>query len=151
MLLETIFQYRTLIGKCELGCGLEIDEIDVVTRIEDTFASARKDGRKFRRQVVEMTGILRGDQINDRVDVIEMGPGGFVCRHAPFIARGEIVEVVLEEGDHSYRFSARGVWLRDDGDDYRVGLAFVGMPVCLHKVRISAHTYDVVDKIATAA
>lgn len=151
MLVETIFQYRTLIGKCDLGCGLELDEIDLVMRIEDAFASDRKDGRRFRRQVVELAGIMRGDQINDPVQILEIGPGGLVCRHAPFVARGEIVEIVIEDGDNSYRFRARGVWLRDDGDDYRVGLAFVGMPVCLHKVRISAHTYDVVDKIANAA
>ena len=151
MLLETVFQYRTLLGKCDLGCGLDWDEIDAVQRIENAFAADRKDGRKFRRQVVELVGIMRGDMINDRVDVIEIGPGGMVCRDAPFIARGEIVEVVLEDGDNSYRFRARGVWLRDDGDHYRVGLAFEGMPVCLHKVQISAHTWDVVDKIANAA
>lgn len=151
MLVETVFQYRTLIGKCDLGVGLEMDEIEIVQRIEEMFAAERADGRKFRRQVVEMPGIMRGDMINDRVDVIEMGPGGLVCRDAPFVAKGEIVEIVLDEGDNSYRFRARGVWLRDDGDHYRVGLAFVGMPVCLHKVQISPHTHDVVDKIANAA
>src|SRR5688500_879513 len=92
MLVETIFQYRTLIGKCDLGCGLEWDEIDLVMSIEDAFASDRKDGRRFRRQVVEIAGIMRGDMINDRVDVIEIGPGGLVCRDAPFVASGEIVE-----------------------------------------------------------
>ena len=151
MLLETVFQYRTLLGKCDLGCGLDWDEIDAVQRIENAFAADRKDGRKFRRQVVELVGIMRGDMINDRVDVIEMGPGGLVCRDAPFVAKGEIVEIVIDEGDNSYRFRARGVWLRDDGDHYRVGLAFEGMPVCLHKVQISPHALDVVDKIASAA
>ena len=151
MLLETVFQYRTLLGKCDLGCGLDWDEIDAVQRIENAFAADRKDGRKFRRQVVELVGIMRGDMINDRIDVIEIGPGGMVCRDAPFVARGEIVEVVIEEGENSYRFRARGVWLRDDGDHYRVGLAFEGMPVCLHKVQISPHALDVVDKIASAA
>lgn len=151
MLVETVFQYRTLIGKCDLGCGLGFDEIDLVMSIEDAFASDRKDGRRFRRQVVEIVGIMRGDMIHDRIEITEIGPGGLVCRHAPFVARGEIVEIVIEEGENSYRFSARGVWLRDDGDDYRVGLQFVGMPVRLHKVRISEHTFDVVDKIANAA
>src|SRR5262245_25697207 len=122
MLLETVFQYRTLIGKCDLGCGLDWDEIDHIGRIERAFASdQRRDGRKFRRQVVEQSGIIRGDQINDTVDVVEIGPGGFVCRRAPFIARGEQVEIVMEDGDFSYRFRAQGVWLRDDGEDYKVG------------------------------
>jgi hypothetical protein len=151
VLLETVFQYRTLIGKCDLGVGLNWDEIDLVSRIEQAFAADRKDGRKFRRHVVELAGIMRGDMINDRVDVIEIGPGGIVCRDAPFIARGEVIEMVIEDGDKSYRFRARGVWLRDDGDHYRVGLKFEGMPVCLHKVQISEHTWDVVDKIANAA
>jgi len=151
MLVETVFQYRTLIGKSDLGCGLDWDEIDTVSRIEQAFASGRNDGRRFRRQVVDMDAIMRGDQINDRISIIEMGPGGLVCRHAPFVAHGEIIELVIDDGEHSYRFRARGVWLREDGEDYRVGLAFVGMPVCLHKVQISAHTWDVVDKIANAA
>jgi hypothetical protein len=151
VLLETVFLYRTLIGKCDLGVGLDWEEIDQVSRIEQAFAADRNDGRKFRRQVVELTGFMRGDMINDRVDVIEIGPGGIVCRDAPFIARGEVIEIVIEDGDNSYRFRARGVWLREDGDHYRVGLAFEGMPVCLRKVRISLHTLDVVDKIATAA
>ena len=151
MLVETVFQYRTLLGKSDLGCGLDWDEIELVTRIEEAFATDRKDGRRFRRQVIEVSALMRGDMINDRVEIIELGPGGLVCRHAPFVARGEIVELVIEDGDNSYRFRARGVWLRDDGEDYRVGLAFVGMPVCLHKVQISAHHADVVDKIANAA
>ncbi len=152
MLVETVFQYRTLIGKCELGCGLDWDEIDLVQRIEQAFASERSsDGRRFRRQVVELTGIMRGDMINDRVEVIEIGPGGFVCRDAPFVARGEIVEIVIEDGDNSYRFSAEGVWLKDDGDDYRVGLALIGMPVCLHTVAVSRHEADLVDRIGAAA
>ena len=46
---------------------------------------------------------------------------------------------------------AKGVWLKDDGDDYKVGLELVGMPVCLHKVAVSAHHADVVDQIAAAA
>ena len=28
MLLEVVFQYRTLIGKCDLGVGLDWDEIE---------------------------------------------------------------------------------------------------------------------------
>jgi hypothetical protein len=151
MLVETVFQYRTLIGKSELGCGLDWDEIDLVMHIEDAFASGRSDLRRFRRQVIEIEGIMRGDHINDRIEIVELGPGGLVCRQSPFIARGEIVEIIIDDGAHSYRFRARGVWLREDGEDYRVGLAFVGMPVCLHKVRISAHVVDVVDKIADAA
>ena len=74
-----------------------------------------------------------------------------MCRKAPFIARGEVVEIVIDDGEFSYRFRAMGVWLRDDAEDYKVGMRFIGMPVRLHMVQISAHRVDVVDKIAAAA
>jgi hypothetical protein len=154
MLLETVFQYRTLIGKCDLGVGLEWQDIEQVHEIEHAFTpetGVARDGRRFRRESTELTGIVRGDQINDRVQVVEMGPGGMIVVGQPFITRGEQVEIVIELNEDSYRFRARGVWLREDGDEYRVGLQFIGMPVKLHKVQISLHTLDVVDKISAAA
>ena len=83
MLLETVFQYRTLIGKCDLGVGLEWEEIDLVGRIEHAFASNTGDGRRFRRQAIELSAMMRGDQINDRVQLVEIGPGGCVAINAP--------------------------------------------------------------------
>jgi hypothetical protein len=153
MLVELVFQYRTLIGKCELGVGLDWDDIDRVMIIERTFAPMKFDNgkRRFRREKVTMFAMVRGDRINDRVEITEMGPGGLVCRHAPFIARGEHVEIVIDIGEQSYRFHARGVWLKDDGEDFKVGLQLVGMPLCLHKVKLADHGPDIVDKIAEAA
>jgi len=156
MLLEVVFQYRTLLGKAEIGCGLDWDEIDQVTQIEHAFRPSADDrrmrsGRRFRRDAIRLEGLVRGDRINDRVEIVEMGPGGLICRHAPYIARGEQVEIVIDIGDDSYRFRAQGAWLKDDGDDYKVGLAFVGMPVCIRSAHISEHHSDVVDKIAEAA
>jgi len=151
MLVEAIARYRTLIGKCELGMGLDWDEIDQVSIIEAAFAPTERDGRRFRREKVSLRALLRGDRINDRVDVIELGPGGVVCRCAPFVARSEEVELVIDEDDRSYRFRAVGVWLREDGEDFRIGLRFVGMSVVLHTVHLSAHDTDVVDKISAAA
>ncbi|MBA3396391.1 MAG: hypothetical protein H0T89_27420 [Deltaproteobacteria bacterium] len=157
MLVDIIFQYRSLLGKCELGVGLEWDEIERVTELESSFAPTKDDrrmsasGRRYRREATKLSAVMRGDRINDRVDVIEMGPGGLVCRNAPYVSRGEQVEIVIEDENLSYRFRAVGVWLKDDGEDFRVGLALVGMPVCLHKVAISAHEADVVDQLAAAA
>jgi hypothetical protein len=150
--LETVFQYRTLVGKCELGVGLGWEEIEAVTQIEARFENTNRDGRRFRRETVKMSALLRGNRIHDRVDVIELGPGGLVVRNAPYVAKGELVELIVELGDQSFRFSARGVWLKDDHDDFRVGLMFVGMPVCLNNVVLSRpHEEDVVEKIAVAA
>lgn len=156
MLVDVVFQYRSLIGKCELGVGLEWDDIEQVTMIESAFTPTADDhrmkkGRRFRRETVKLTALMRGDRINDRVDVIEIGLGGLVVRNAPYVARGEQVELVIDDGDKSYRFRAQGVWLKDDNDDYRVGLELVGMPVCLHKVALGRHENDLVDKISAAA
>lgn len=156
MLVEVIFQYRTLIGKCELGVGLDWDEITQVGAIEAVFAPTSddrrmKNGRRFRRETTKQEVLIRGDRINDRVELTEIGPGGLVVRRAPYVAKGEQIEIVIEQGECSYRFRAEGVWLRDDGDDYKVGLRLIGMPVMLHKVAISAHQADVVDKVAAAA
>ncbi len=154
MLVDVVFQYRSLIGKCELGVGLEWDEIEHVTMIESSFEPTADDrrmkaGRRFRREQVKMSALLRGDRINDRVELIELGPGGAVVRNAPYIARGEQIELVIEDGDRSYRFRAKGVWLKDDNDDYRVGLELIGMPVCLHKVSLSKPD-EMLDKLAAA-
>ena len=155
MLVDVVFQYRSLIGKCELGVGLEWDEIEQVTAIESAFEPTADDrrmktGRRFRREQVKLTALLRGDRINDRVELIELGPAGAVIRNAPYEARGELVEIVIENGDLSYRFRAKGVWLKDDADDYRVGLELLGMPVCLHKVSHGQHE-DLVERISAAA
>jgi len=156
MLVEVVFQYRTLIGKCDLGVGLDWDEIEQMTAIESAFEPSADDrrmnaGRKFRRQPVKLSALLRGDRINDRVEVVEIGPGGLVVRGAPFVAHGEHVEIVVENGDRSYRFGAEGVWMKDDGDDYKIGLELIGMPVCLHSVAVSRHEADLVDRISAAA
>ncbi len=156
MLVEIIFQYRTLVGKCDLGVGLDWDEIEQVAAIEAAFAPSEDDrrmksGRKFRREATTQDVLIRGDRIHDRVELVEVGPGGFVVRHAPFVARGEQIEIQIDEGELSYRFRAQGVWMKDDGDDYKVGLALIGMPVCLHKVAVSRHQTDAIDQIAAAA
>ena len=153
MLVDLIFKYRTLLGKCDLGCGLDWSEIEAMSTIEEAFAPTADDrrmntGRRFRREATKLSAVMRGDRINDRVDIIEMGLGGLVARNAPFVARGEQVELVIELGDKSFRFRAIGVWLKDDGDDYRIGLQLVGMPVCLNRATISEHEADIVDKIA---
>ena len=156
MLVEVVYRYRTLLGKCELGLGLDWDEMEQISELETAFKPTAFDRplhtkRRYRRELVALQAIVRGDQINDRVEITELGPGGLVCHKAPFIARGEQIEIVIDDGDRSFRFRCRGVWMKDDGEDYMVGLAFIGMPVCLHKVQLSAHEVDMIDKIAAAA
>ena len=98
MLVEIVFQYRTLIGKCDLGLGLDWDEIEQVAAIESAFAPSEDDrrmktGRSSAARRPSCSALMRGDRINDRVELVEVGPGGLVVRHAPFVARGEQVEI----------------------------------------------------------
>jgi hypothetical protein len=152
VLVETVFQYRTLIGKSESGCGLDWDEIRAVCDLEHELGrDAGESGRRYKRVPVALQCILRGDRINDRVAVVELGPGDLICRGAPFVAQGELVELVIDVGEQSYRFRAVGTRLVDDGDDYEVGLQFVGVPLCLNIAQVSAHEFDLVDQINAAA
>ena len=155
MLLDTVFQYRTLLGKCELGIGLDWDEIAELDAIESAFAPSEGDlddpiGRRFRREPTKITAMVRGDRIHDRVDIVELGPGGFVCQRAPYIARGEVIELSVDIGDQCLRFAARGTWLQEEaeGDDYRVGLELFGMPVRLRTNAVSLGTTSTLDQIA---
>jgi hypothetical protein len=139
--LEHVYQYRLLIGKSASGAGLSIDEIDQLTELEAIFAASAedqraRDGRRFNRQRVDLTGVLRGGKLNDTVTVAELAPGGVVCRSAPYAEPGDAVELVMEdvEACRSYRFKAKVLWLREEheGDDFVVGLELVGTPVMIH-------------------
>jgi hypothetical protein len=124
-----VFQYRTLLGKCELGTGLDFDEIDELSGLESQFRAG--EGRKFHREPVVIGALLRGIDINDRVAVHDVSPGGAMVSGAPYTSEGDVVEVVIDADQVSYRFKAIVQWVRDDGDDYQVGLAFIGLPVRL--------------------
>lgn len=130
-LLDLVFRYRTLLGKCDLAIGLSFDEIDEMCDLEAEFAAEERNQhkRRFRRSPVAMSALVRGEKYNDHVKITQLGAGGFECRGAPYIEEGEHVEIVIDVEDHSYRFSARAVWMRDDGADYRVAFAFEGIPV----------------------
>ena len=81
-----------------------------------------------------------------------MGPGGLVCRGAPFIARGEQVEIVIDIGDDSLSVPrAAACGCATTATTTRSASQFIGMPVCVRNAHISAHELDVVDKIAAAA
>src|SRR5438067_7624084 len=74
MLVDAVFQYRTLQGKCDLGLGLDWDEIEQLSGIETMFSTDDRGGRRFRRERVQLVGTMRGDRINDRIDIVELAP-----------------------------------------------------------------------------
>jgi hypothetical protein len=148
--LDLVYQYRKLLGKCESGLGLDVDEIIEMTALEAAFAAEQADVRKFRRDRVEATCRLRGAPgLNDRVRLTEIGPGGLVCRQAPYVEEGTAVEVVIDDAEveHSYRFFARVTWMREDvGDDFAIGLELFGAPLLVH-YGPTDHQEDAVDRI----
>jgi PilZ domain len=106
--------------------------------LEAVFAAphhGRGPRRRFRRAPVAMSALIRGDKYNDHVKVTQLGAGGLECRGVPFVEEGSNVEIVIEVDAASYRFSARAVWMRDDGNDYRAAFAFEGIPVLVQGVR----------------
>lgn len=133
-MVEAIFRYRSLIGKCELGCGLTWEEIDQLTAMERAFLvhPFGGTGRISRRAKVSLHGVIRGDGLDDRVEITELGIGGLLCKQAPWIACGAVIELVIDVADRSYRFRAISTAVDDDGDDYQVEMVFVGVPVCLN-------------------
>ncbi len=132
-LLDLVFRYRTLLGKCELALGLTLEEVDEMDALDAMLTapdpSTSPYRRRFRRSPVAMAALLRGAKYNDHVKLTQLSAGGFECRGAPYVEEGTRVEIVVDVEKHSYRFSARAVRLRDDGADYRVAFSFEGIPV----------------------
>jgi hypothetical protein len=135
--LDLVYQYRLLIGKCQSGQGLDVDEIDALMTIEALFDVQRaKPGtgrcrRAHTRDEVDLRATLRNKKLSDAVRVVDLGPGGMVCRNVPYLERGDQVEVVFDDDELrvSYRFHATVAWVDDDGDDWMCGLELVGTPV----------------------
>jgi hypothetical protein len=138
--LELVYQYRHLLGKCDAGTGLSMEEIEALQTIEAVFSAddpiAETDlwacQREFDRWEVELDAELRGSRFSDKVRVANLGPGGMVLLRAPYVEQGQTVEVVIDDDELSlsYRFKAVVIWLRDDDDDdFSVGLELVGSPV----------------------
>lgn len=154
--LDLVYQYRKLLGKCEAGLGLDVDEIISLTAIESAFSpepQARPDERRFRRDPVDLACRLRGPGgLNDAVRVSEIGPGGLVCRQTPYVEEGSVIEVLIddEELDLSYRFYVKVAWMREDaGDDFALGLTFIGVPLLVHYGPVE-HQEDAVDRAIRA-
>ena len=153
-IVDLVYHYRTLVGRCELGAGLDLDQIAALTELECEFTPDPRDaagGRAVRREDVVLQAVLRGAGLNDRVAVHDLSPSGLAVSGLPFANEGDTVEVVIDAGDLSYRFKARVEWVREDGDDYEAGMSFVGLPVRLHYGPASEPAENVVDRILVAA
>lgn len=129
-----VYQYRQLTGRCDSGTGLDFDEIDTLTTVESMLTVQPPIGADDWRTAdapEPVAAVLRGPRMNDDVDIVNLGPEGCVCRNAPYADEGVTVELMIgdSEASVSYRFKAQVTWLDDDGDDFALGLAFVGVPL----------------------
>jgi hypothetical protein len=150
MRMGDIYSYRMLVGKCQLGVGLDWDEIEQLDTLESGLAqrSGAREHRRFVRRKTLVTAVLQCNGFEDRVFVIELSAGGLVVRGAPQVPWGELVELTVDQYLYQYRFRARGVWCRPDDGDYRLGLAFVGIPLCVVRTRGPTTKFDRLDTAA---
>ncbi len=140
-MLDLVYQYRVLLGKCSSGAGLTMDEIERLTNLEATFVAGEDDrraaeGRRFRRERVALRAVVRGGggDLHDSVTIAELTLGGLVCTGAPYAEAGTPIDIVIDDpvGHRSYRFKGRVQWVGDDADDdYRLGIELTGTPVMI--------------------
>ena len=132
-MLDLVYQYRVLLGKCSSGAGLTMDEIERLTNLEATFVA---EGRRTRRERVALRAVVRGGggDLHDSVTIAELTLGGLVCTGAPYAEAGTAIDIVVDDpvGHRSYRFKGRVQWVGDDADDdYRLGIELTGTPVMI--------------------
>jgi len=141
--LDLVYLYRVLTGRCSAGAGLNFEEIDTLAIIEGAFMPDDPRGQ-LTCHPVSLTAILRQSKFHDPVEVVRLGPSRCICRRAPYVDEGAVVELVIDSFDsgHSYRFKAVVTTLDDDDDDFRLGLDFIGVPV---QVRYPSHNSEFVD------
>jgi len=150
--LDLVYQYRQLAGKCETR-GLSMEEIVLMQTIEAFFAKNESEPtlRRFAREPVELTAVLRARGHRDSVRIDNLAPGGLVALHAPYFEDGDVVEVVVDDAECSlsYRFKAVVTWLHDEPEgDFTLGLCFVGTPLLLRYSTGAAQPAQVVDAAA---
>ena len=148
--LELVYRYRQLLGRCDAGCGLDLDGISQLMTIEALFASDDPVSDGLVSERVSIKATLRNEVLDDRVTVVSLGPTHCVCRQTPYAEEGDTLELVIDDPtlSLSYRFKAIVSALRDDvNDDFALSLELVGAPVLVH-YGPNGDTQPAVEKIA---
>ncbi|HET6612934.1 MAG TPA: hypothetical protein VFG83_13130 [Kofleriaceae bacterium] len=137
VVLEMVYRYRQLCGRCEAGLGLDMDEVMEITAIESRFSCTAggewSDQRQFSRTPVTLSGRLSSRRFNDPIQVTDLGPGGMVIADAPYLERGDTVEIAVGQKAGCFRFVAEVAWIREDGPSTRTGLSLRGIPLLLRQ------------------
>lgn len=130
--LELVYQYRQLLAKCEGEAGLNLDEIELFSTLEQLIDSS---------QPRPMAGELRTARFADLVSIAVLGREGLILTGCDHVESGQLVELRFDDEELalSYRFAARVDWIRERDDaTCDVGLRWQGAPLLVRKNRLSS-------------
>lgn len=130
--LELVYQYRQLLAKCEGEAGLDLDEIELFSTLEQLIDSASP---------LPFPAKIKTARFADNVLVAALGRDGVLCIGCDHVEVGQQVELRFDDDELSlsYRFSARVYAVRERDDaTLDVGLRFEGPPVLVRKARFSS-------------
>lgn len=146
-IIRTIYEVRLLQQKQESAEGLSMDE---VVDLEKHLAEMQGErfGREFRRLDLKISALIRFPGKDTLVEVMDLSPGGMRLSGCPHLDTGTDIEMHLRESeDRSYRFPAKIIWMRDQGDQHITGVRFTGNPIEINHGPSGDGPENIVDQI----
>lgn len=133
--LELVYEYRHLMGKCRVGAGLSMDEIEAVEAIEGLFAVG---ATPFEQRAGGLSATLRGgpNKLWDKVQLASAELDRIAVRVTALLEPGSPVELLVEDEELrlSYRFRTRIASVQGDpAGGYKVVLELVGLPLLVRR------------------
>jgi hypothetical protein len=121
---DDVYRYRALRGRCESGGELSMDDIHQLEAIEP----------RLHHTSIELPAIIRTRRFADPVRVVAIGPAGFVLAGCPWVDIDDVIELAVENADVCYQFKGKVTWTGDDAQgDLDVIATFVGVPLVLRR------------------
>jgi hypothetical protein len=148
--LELVYEYRHLMGKCQAGLGLTMDEVEVVEAIENLFrrgsiefdrsGHSNGDGNgKGKVAATRSTATLRGGphKLWDKVELVSGYLDHFVVQVTAFTEPGVVIELLVEDEERrlSYRFKTCVVSVAEELNQtgQQVVLEIIGAPLLVRR------------------
>lgn len=150
-IIHTVYKLRLLQQKLAKGHGLNMEDVHEFEALERELED-RTLGRKYRRELVGISALVRRPGQDALVQVIDIGPGGMRLDQCPTLQAGDQFELHLRESDkRSFRFQAQVSWTREEQGSCIAGVRFVGFPICInHGPPSESKPASVVDRIMRA-
>jgi hypothetical protein len=129
-LLEQLYEYRRLLGRCGSDDGLEMGEIQQLAALDAQLAASLDQPRP--RDVI---AVVRGASSDDRVKLVDLCHTTMTIAACPFLDIGAKLDVMIDDEERalSYRFKARVLRFELDGSGNRITLELVGAPLLLRR------------------